>query len=88
VPELVASVVLPDTVVAVLPAEERDGLLVLRGVLVGDSVTGTWSYGGRAAGGWGGRFVLRRRTPSARGGPVSQRQAQYTTDVARVTPNG
>jgi len=63
VPELVASVIIPDTVTAVIPAEERDGLLVLRGVLAGDSVTGTWNYGSRAAGGWGGRFVLRRRTP-------------------------
>ena len=60
---LVASVVLPDTVTAVLPAESHDGMLVLRGVLAGDSVAGSWRYGGRAAGGWGGRFVLRRRTP-------------------------
>ena len=63
VSELIAGVILPDTVVAVIPAEERDRLLVLRGVLAGDSVTGTWSYGARAAGGWGGRFVLRRRAP-------------------------
>ena len=63
VPELVAGITLPDSVAMVLPAEARDGILLLQGTLMGDSVSGDWTYGGRAAGGWSGRFVLRRRAP-------------------------
>lgn len=60
VPTLVATAIAPDTLVGLLPADGDEGALLFRGTVAGDSVTGTWSYGGHALGGWSGRFVLRR----------------------------
>ena len=66
VPTLVVAAVAPDTLLGATPTGPAGGTLVLRGVLPpdGDMVTGTWSYGSRAVGGWGGTFTLHARSPA------------------------
>jgi len=61
VQSLVAAAVSPDSLYVVLPADGGDGWLTARGIRRGDSVSGDWQYGSRAAGGWAGTFTLTRR---------------------------
>jgi hypothetical protein len=65
VPVMVAAVVAPDSLIAVIPEVAGSGALELRGVLAADSVTGRWSFQSHAVGGWGGSFVLHRRAGRA-----------------------